>query len=79
MPTVMRFGRCRITMYFDDDPPPHFHVIARDDREGKFRIDTLELWAGEIDPRDAREALEWAAENRAELLARWREYSEEDL
>jgi hypothetical protein len=29
MPTVRRFSRCRIEMYFGDHPPPHFHVITR--------------------------------------------------
>jgi hypothetical protein len=24
VPTVIRFNRCRIEMYFDDHPPPHF-------------------------------------------------------
>jgi hypothetical protein len=44
-----------------------------------FRIDTLVCWAGEADPRDTTEALEWASENRAELYRRWQEYSEEEL
>jgi uncharacterized protein DUF4160 len=77
MPTVIRFSRCRIAMYFDDHPPPHFHVIAGDE-EGKFRIDTLECWAGEVDPREVREALEWAGENRELLYALWVKYSEEE-
>jgi len=52
MPTVARFSRCRISVYFDDHPPPHFHVITNDDRECVYRIDTLELWDGEY-VRDA--------------------------
>jgi hypothetical protein len=55
MPTVARFNRCRIAMCFDDHPPPHFHVITIDDREGVYRIDTLELGNGEY-VRDADEA-----------------------
>jgi len=43
-----------------------------------FRIDSLVQWAGEADTRDTAEALEWAVENRAELLQRWQEYSEEE-
>ena len=65
-------------MYFDDHAPPHFHVISNDDREGMYRIDTLELWEGEY-VRDADEALEWASVNRDELYVRWQEYSEEEL
>jgi Domain of unknown function (DUF4160) len=77
MPTIKRFDRCRIEMYFDDHPPPHFHVIAGNDA-AVYLIATLELRDGELRPRDAAEALEWAANNRAELFARWQEYCEEE-
>jgi hypothetical protein len=78
MPTIKRFDRCRIEMYFGDHPPPHFHVIAVN-AKAVFRIDTLELWAGEMDGRDSIEALRWARENRAVLAAKWQEFSEEEL
>jgi hypothetical protein len=65
-------------MYFGDHPPPHFHVITRSGEKVVFRIDSLVQWAGEADTRDTAEALEWAVENRAELLQRWQEYSEEE-
>jgi Domain of unknown function (DUF4160) len=77
MPTVAGFNRCRITMYFADHPPPHFHIITNDDRECVYRIDTLELWDGDC-ARDADEALAWAAANREELYRRWLEYSEQE-
>jgi hypothetical protein len=78
MPTVRRFNRCRIEMYFGDHPPPHFHVITRSDEAAVFLIETLARWAGEADPRDTEEAPAWAAFNRPELWARWQQYSEED-
>jgi hypothetical protein len=78
MPTVRRFNRCRIEMYFGDHPPPHFHVITRSDEAAVFLIETLARWAGEADPRDTEEALAWAAFNRPELWARWQQYSEEE-
>jgi hypothetical protein len=77
MPAVKRFDRCRIEMYFDDHPPPHFHVITRPDERAVYSIATLALLAGEADPRDTADALAWAAGNKAELRARWRKYSEE--
>src|SRR5580658_7070231 len=40
MPTVRRFSRCRIEMYFGDHPPPHFHVITRSGEKVVFRIDS---------------------------------------
>ncbi len=78
MPTVRRFNRCRIEMYFGDHPPPHFHVITRSDEAAVFLIETLARWAGDADPRDTEEALAWAAFNRPELWARWQQYSEEE-
>jgi len=45
--------------------------------EIQVEIETLAVIKGEADPRDTAEALEWAASNREELRARWREYSEE--
>ena len=78
MPAVKRFDRCRIEMYFADHPQPHFHVITRSDERAVYLIETLALWAGETDPRDIAEALDWAADNRAELWVRWQEYSEEE-
>ena len=75
MPTIIRFDRCRLVMYFDDHAPPHFHVITNDGREAAYRIDTLACWTGEP-LSDAEEALAWAAQNRDTLYARWQEYSE---
>jgi hypothetical protein len=65
-------------MYFDDHPPPHFHVITRDNERVTIRISTLEVWAGEADSRDIEEALVWAAANRQVLEDRWMQYSEEE-
>lgn len=58
-------------MYFDDHPPPHFHVITRSDEAAVFLIETLARWAGEADLRDTEEALALAATSRPELWARW--------
>jgi hypothetical protein len=76
MPALKRFDRCRIEMYFNDHPPPHFHVITRKNERIAVVIETLLIWAGNADPRDTAEAFAWARENRAELRSRWREYSE---
>ena len=78
MPTVKRFDRSRIEMYFDDHPPPHFHVITRSDERISVLIETLAVQAGVADARDTAEALAWAQANRAKLRARWQQYSEEE-
>lgn len=63
-------------MYFGDHPPPHFHVITRNDARVAVLIETLEIRAGHADPRDIAEALAWAEAHRLALAARWRECSE---
>ena len=65
-------------MYFADHPPPHFHVITRDDDRVAVAIETLAILVGQADPRDTAEAIDWARENREELRARWKMYSEEE-
>lgn len=74
MPRLKRFSSTEIAMFFADHPPPHFHVLGREGA-AQVRIDTLEVIAtsGRI---DLREALEWAADNRPLLEAKWKELSE---
>lgn len=76
MPRIKTFHRCRIEMYFDDHPPPHFHVITRGDERLAIAIETLTPIAGEADSRDTFEAFDWAKRNKVELRARWKQYSE---
>lgn len=57
MPTIKRFARCRIEMYFDDHGIPHFHIIGVDGKRASIAIDTMALLAGELSRRDAAEAL----------------------
>ena len=62
-------------MYFDDHPPPHFHVITRKDERISVVIESLVIQAGNADSRDTEEAFGWASEHRAKLRALWKEYS----
>lgn len=71
MPTISRFFGLTITMYFDDHPPPHFHVRSAG-HGAKIRIDTLEVLAGDLPRRELRLALAWAEMRSAELEENWR-------
>jgi Domain of unknown function (DUF4160) len=75
MPTVTRFDRCRIEMYFRDHLPPHFHIVTRSDERVSVLIETLGIMAGTADSRDLEEALAWAGSNRETLRRLWRQYS----
>ncbi|MBL8545059.1 MAG: DUF4160 domain-containing protein [Hyphomonadaceae bacterium] len=73
MPRLVRFSSTEIAMYFADHNPPHFHVLGRDGA-AQVAIETLEVIAmsGRV---DLREALEWVAQNKALLEAKWNELS----
>jgi hypothetical protein len=66
----------RITMYFKDHVPPHFHIITNNDERVAVVIESLAILAGCADGCDIAEALEWAKNNRETLRALWKEYSE---
>ena len=76
MPTVERFNRCRIEMYFMDHAPPHFHIVTTSNERISVIIESLEVLAGTADSRDVTEALSWAKTNRDALRRLWRQYSE---
>ena len=70
MPTIAVFFGMVIEMYWQDHPPPHYHVRYQDFR-AVIAIETGELLHGKL-PAGARRALEaWTARHRDELMANW--------
>jgi hypothetical protein len=45
MPTIKNFGGFRITMYFEDHNPPHFHIVSPT-QEAVVEIATFTVIAG---------------------------------
>lgn len=78
MPTIKRFHRCRIEMYFGDHNPPHFHIITNSNERMAVVIETLAIMAGSVHDREMAEAIEWARGNKHLLLTRWAMYSESE-
>ena len=72
MPTLHRFANAAIRMYAGDHGVPHFHVETPDER-CSVTIVTLEILAGHVPARIQAAALAWARENRALLMAKWKE------
>ena len=72
MPTIKNFGGFRITMYFEDHNPPHFHVVSPT-QEAVVEISTLKLITGTMAPARLRVALAWATRNRTLILRKWDE------
>jgi hypothetical protein len=72
MPTIKNFGGFRITMYFEDHKPPHFHVVSPT-QEAVIEISTMTVLTGTMAPSRLRAALAWATKNRTSLLRTWDE------
>jgi hypothetical protein len=70
VPEISRFFGIVIAMFYNDHPPPHFHV-----RYGSQRaivdIETLSMLDGALSPRALGLVVEWAAQHQSELNANW--------
>ena len=70
MPEISRFFGIIAAMFYNDHPPPHFHV-----RYGRQRavvdIATLSVLEGTLSPRVLGLVVEWAAQHRDELEVNW--------
>lgn len=76
MPLIQRFLNCAIYINTRDHNPPHFHVRMMDGREAWVDIMTLEFLTHGVARREIKDALDWARNNRALLLAKFKEYNQ---
>jgi len=65
-PRISRFFGIVITMYYDDHPPPHFHVRYGEHR-AILEIEPVAVIAGSLPPRALGLVSEWATVHRDEL------------
>ena len=70
MPEVSRFLGIVIRMYYNEHPPPHFHV-QYNEYDAELSIETLEIIDGKLPRRVLGLVLEWAALHREELRDNW--------
>ena len=70
MPAISRFFGIVITMYYNDHPPPHFHV-RYGNQKALVAIDTLALIRGQLSPRVLGLVVEWASQHQAALAEHW--------
>jgi hypothetical protein len=70
MPEISRFLGIIITMYYNDHPPPHFHV-RYNQQKAIIDIETLSILEGKISPRILGLVIEWAAIHKTELMQNW--------
>ena len=57
-------------MYYNDHPPPHFHV-RYGNQKALVDIDSLAVLRGGLSPRVLGMVVEWASQNRAGLVENW--------
>jgi hypothetical protein len=63
-----------VRMFFNDHPPPHFHVMMRRDTSNalaRYEIETLDLLSGELPSALRRRIESWATERKTDLLENW--------
>lgn len=70
MPEISRFLGIIITMYYNDHPPPHFHV-RYNQQKAIIDIETLSILQGKLSPRILGIVIEWALLHQAELRENW--------
>lgn len=74
MPVLKDFGGFQISMYFQDENPPHVCVECAN-YTAKVSIEDAIVCRGQIDRKFRKQALEWIIENRAMLEEKWAEFS----
>ena len=68
MPEISRFLGIIITMYYNDHPPPNFH-LRYNQQKPTIDIQNLSILERKLTPRVFGLVIEWAAIHQAELLA----------
>jgi hypothetical protein len=76
MPEIKRFGSFKLLMFFQEENPPHMHIVPLRSRDyaAKIRISNGDVLAGAAPAKVLREARAWVAENREEMLKLWDEF-----
>ena len=70
MPEISRFFGIIILIFYNDHPPPHFHVRYGEQR-AILAIDTLTILEGSLRPRVLGLVIEWASMHKDELMENW--------
>jgi len=70
MPEISRFFGIIIAMYYNDHPPPHFHV-RYGQQKAIIEIQSLSILEGKLSPRVLGLVIEWATSHQTELLQNW--------
>lgn len=70
MPLISLFFGIRITMYYNDHMPPHFHVSYAD-QTALIDIQNICVLRGSLPNRQLRLVLAWCTIHQDELMQNW--------
>jgi len=70
VPEISRFFGIIVTMYYNEHPPPHFHV-RYGEQKALVGIESLTTFEGRLTPRALGLVIEWAAAHQDELTENW--------
>lgn len=70
MPEISSFFGIKITMYWNDHLPPHFHAIYGDE-EAIVDIRRAVVLRGRLPPSKLKLVLAWAVIHEEELMRNW--------
>ena len=70
MPELSLFYGIRVTMYFDDHNPPHFHVSYAG-KQASIDIENICVLEGGLPNRQLRLVLAWCTIHQDELMQDW--------
>ncbi|KAB2869446.1 MAG: DUF4160 domain-containing protein [Bauldia sp.] len=70
MPTVAVIDGITVQFYWEEHPPPHFHVEFAE-HQAVIDIDSLEIIEGYLPKPQYRKIVAWAKSRRTELLEAW--------
>jgi Domain of unknown function (DUF4160) len=70
MGRVHAIGKTIVTVYANDHLPPHFHIV-HPDFEALIEIETFATYAGSLEGKAGKSALQWAKSNVQVIKAEW--------
>jgi hypothetical protein len=70
VPIISAFYGILIQMFWNDHPPPHFHVRYGGSK-ARVRIEDPQIISGSLPRTAERLVLEWAQLHQAELMTNW--------
>jgi hypothetical protein len=70
MPTVAILDGIKVQFYWDEHPPPHFHVEFGE-WQAQVAIGSVRIIHGSIPTRQSKKVVDWAEPRTNELLEAW--------